>query len=245
MQLPLSRARYSAFPFSIDSGVAATGFFVFSASAGSSHVFFEKSCCAPPPEGWERMDLESFEFLLVVVELFEFCADDFTATSKEVTNITDAATNSENAKRGKIDFRIDGSPKFGLCTSCFVLCTLNEAPSTNSQVQAFYLVRFFLTGFRVAGLLVVVLVAAAAAGLGFRYSATTVSGMSASQTTSLSLTLILRDFKIVCACLSGTASRPSFISPDSRLLMIFAVSVLSAFIAPRRLKFAPFIVTAA
>ena len=62
---------------------------------------------AHPPEGCERIDLESFEFLFVVVELFEFCADDFTATWKEVTNITVAASNSENAKRGKIDFRID------------------------------------------------------------------------------------------------------------------------------------------
>src|SRR5262245_43428518 len=106
----------------------------------------------------------------------------------------------------------------------------------------FYLVRFFLTGFRVAGFVLVVLVVVA--GFGFRYSATTVSGTSASQTTSLSFAVILRDFKIVCACLSGTASTPCFISPDNRLLMIFAVSGLSAFIAPRKLKLVPFRVTA-
>src|SRR4029434_10327610 len=103
MQLPLSRARYSAFPFSTDSGVAATGFFVLSASSGSSHVFFEKSCCAPPPE----MDRLSFWCLLVVVELFAFCADEVIAMSNEVTNKIAASSNNENAITDKlIDLRI-------------------------------------------------------------------------------------------------------------------------------------------
>src|ERR1051325_11398810 len=39
---------YSSLPFATDSGVAVVGFFVLSASSGSSHVFFEKSGGAQP-----------------------------------------------------------------------------------------------------------------------------------------------------------------------------------------------------
>src|SRR6185369_15558024 len=89
----------------MDSAVAGVGFFVLSASSGSSHVFFEKSSCgAPPPDLIERL---SFWFRLVVVELFAFCADDVTARSNEVTKSIATPSNSENANKGKIDFRID------------------------------------------------------------------------------------------------------------------------------------------
>jgi hypothetical protein len=73
-------------------------------------VFFEKSGCCfppPPPEGCDMIDREfSFWFLLVVTELFAFCADDV-AKSKEVTNRIENTSNSKNANRGKvIDVRI-------------------------------------------------------------------------------------------------------------------------------------------
>jgi len=44
---------------------------------------------------------------LVVVELFAFCADDVTAMSNEVTKSIATPSSSENANKGKIDFRID------------------------------------------------------------------------------------------------------------------------------------------
>src|ERR1044072_6048305 len=97
---------YSSLPFATDSGVAVVGFFVLSASSGSSHVFFEKSGCAPPPAVIDRLAF-LFWFRLVVVELFAFCADDVIARSNEVTRITATTTSNENAKRGNIDFRID------------------------------------------------------------------------------------------------------------------------------------------
>src|ERR1044072_1098214 len=105
MQLPLSLSKYSALPFSIDSAFAVVGFFVLSASAGSSHVFFEKSSfgAAPAPEVIERL---SFWFLLVVVELLAFCADDVTAISNDVTKITATASDNENTSNDRIGLRI-------------------------------------------------------------------------------------------------------------------------------------------
>src|SRR5678815_3631885 len=105
MHLPLSLSRYRALPLSIDSALEGVGFFVLSASSGSSHVFFEKSSffAAPAPEVIERL---SFWFLLVVVELFAFCADDVIAISKDVTKITATASDNENTSNDRIDLRI-------------------------------------------------------------------------------------------------------------------------------------------
>src|SRR6185295_6313393 len=103
MQLPLSLSRYSALPFSMDSALAVVGFLVLSASSGSSHVFFEKSCCAPAPELIERL---SFWFLLVVVELFAFCADDVLARSNEVTKIIVTPSDNEITRNDRIALRI-------------------------------------------------------------------------------------------------------------------------------------------
>src|ERR1041385_3848981 len=96
---------YSSLPFATDSGVAVVGFFVLSASSGSSHVFFEKSGCAPPPDVIERLSFW-FWFRLVVVELFAFCADDVIAKSNDVAKITATTSNNENARIDRIDLRI-------------------------------------------------------------------------------------------------------------------------------------------
>jgi hypothetical protein len=70
-------------------------------------VFFEKSCCGAAEAGGEIERLSFwFWLLLVVVELFAFCADDVTARSNEVTKITATTSNNEKASKGKIDFRI-------------------------------------------------------------------------------------------------------------------------------------------
>src|SRR6185369_10302673 len=107
MQLPLSLSKYSALPLSMDSGVAAVGFLVLSASAGSSHVFFEKSSLAAAPGGViERL---SFWFLFVVVELFAFCADDVIAIPNELRTSIETVSNNENRRTEIIDFRIDFS----------------------------------------------------------------------------------------------------------------------------------------
>src|ERR1044071_6640351 len=95
---------YSSLPFATDSGVAVVGFFVLSASAGSSHVFFEKSGCAPAPDEIERL---SFWFLFVVVELFAFCADDVIAIPNELRTSIVTVSIIENRRTEIIDFRID------------------------------------------------------------------------------------------------------------------------------------------
>ena len=50
--------------------------------------------------------------MFVVVELFAFCADDDTAMSNEVTKSITTPSNSENANKDKIDFRIDSVRSF-------------------------------------------------------------------------------------------------------------------------------------
>src|SRR6185295_16586713 len=145
----------------------------------------------------------------VITELFAFCADDVVAMSKEVTTRI-AINNSENATRDKqIDFRIGSI----LLVYCF-------------------LVRFFRTG-RLAGAEDVACSSFFGVDFVRMKSAITFTGTSASQTISLSFALIRSDCSIVCASLSGMALIPCCINPESRLLMIFAVSELSAFIAPR------------
>ena len=69
-------------------------------------MFFEKSCCGAADAGGEIERSLWFWFLLVVVELFAFCANDVTAMSNEVTKITATTRNNENASKGKIDLRI-------------------------------------------------------------------------------------------------------------------------------------------
>src|SRR6185503_8827587 len=93
MQLPFVRSRYNSLPFAIDSAVASVGFFVLSASSGSSHVFFEKSCFASDGGVTERF---SFWFLFVVVELFAFCAA-LVERANEATIMIAIPANSRNA----------------------------------------------------------------------------------------------------------------------------------------------------
>src|SRR5262245_32282848 len=117
-----------------------------------------------------------------------------------------------------------------------------------SYASVDFLLQIFLVRFLVTGFLVFVGVDAGALVAGSDFfgvilikSATVFSGMSASQRISLSRTDIFRLCKIVCACLSGTALMPCCINTVSRLLMILAVSGLSAFIAPRKVKLVPVI----
>src|SRR5687767_15087602 len=99
MQLPFIRSRYSSLPLAIDSGVDCTGFFVLSASSGSSQVFFEKSCSGccwrpgPAPDGGM---IERFSFLFDVVGLFVFCESDIEPPT-EATITTAAPANSKHA----------------------------------------------------------------------------------------------------------------------------------------------------
>src|SRR5687767_8876653 len=97
MQLPFVRSRYNSLPLATDSSVACTGFLVLSASAGNSHVFLEKSSCAPAPDGGV---MDRFSFRFVVVGLFVFCAaDDERAAEAAITTAMPASTMNAGASR--------------------------------------------------------------------------------------------------------------------------------------------------